>query len=81
VIIFYSSFHTPIMAAAEVIKRLSTRATAAEQMIHLLRKQVDGIRQSSGCAAGTGFFFRPFVNFQKKMYDLKKKNIISEMTF
>ena len=44
------------MAAAEVIKRLSTRATAAEQMIQLLRKQVDGIRQSSGCAAGTGYF-------------------------
>ena len=45
------------MAAAEVIKRLSTRATAAEQMIQLLRKQVDGIRQSSGCAAGTGYLF------------------------
>ena len=70
------------MAAAEVIKRLSTRATAAEQMIHLLRKQVDGIRQSSGCAAGTGyFFFRPFVNFQKKCMISKKIYIISEMTF
>ena len=45
------------MAAAEVIKRLSTRATAAEQMIQLLRKQVDGIRQSSGCAAGTCCLF------------------------
>ena len=48
------------MAAAEVIKRLSTRATAAEQMILLLRKQVDGIRQSSGCTAGTGYLFRPY---------------------
>ena len=40
------------MASAEVIKTLSTRATAAEQMIKLLRKQVDEIRQAGGCAAG-----------------------------
>ena len=63
------------MAAAEVIKRLSTRATAAEQMIQLLRKQVDGIRQSSGCAAGTGYFF------SDHMLQDFEKNVSSEMTF
>ena len=63
------------MAAAEVIKRLSTRATAAEQMIQLLRKQVDGIRQSSGCAAGTGYLF------SDHMLQDFEKNVSSEMTF
>ena len=59
------------MAAAEVIKRLSTRATAAEQMIQLLRKQVDGIRQSSGCAAGTGYLFSDHMLILRKMLALK----------
>ena len=60
------------MAAAEVIKRLSTRATAAEQMIQLLRKQVDGIRQSSGCAAGTGYLFSDICyKILRKMLALK----------
>ena len=61
------------MAAAEVIKRLSTRATAAEQMIQLLRKQVDGIRQSSGCAAGTGYVFSDhfLLIFRKKILSQK----------
>lgn len=41
------------MATAEIIKRLSTRATAAEQMIQLLKKQIDQVRacnQSGGYA-------------------------------
>ena len=40
------------MATAEVIKTLSSRATAAEQMIKLLRKQVEEIRQSGVSTAG-----------------------------
>ena len=39
-----------VMATAEVIKRLSTRATAAEQMIQLLRRQIDEIKVSQGSA-------------------------------
>ena len=38
------------MATAEVIKRLSTRATAAEQMIQLLRRQIEEIKVSQGSA-------------------------------
>ena len=38
------------MATAEVIKRLSTRATAAEQMIQLLKKQIEEVRGSGNYA-------------------------------
>jgi len=61
------------MAAAEVIKRLSTRATAAEQMIQLLRKQVDGIRQSSGCAAGSANYAQEIQNLKRENNQLKEQ--------
>ena len=40
------------MATAEVIKRLSTRATAAEKMIQLLKTQINEIKASQGMACG-----------------------------
>jgi len=55
------------MATAEVIKTLATKATAAEQMIKLLRKQVDEIRQAGGCAAGAA-------NYSQEIQSLKREN-------
>lgn len=40
------------MATAEVIKRLSTRATAAEQMIQLLRRQIEEVKAAQGQNVG-----------------------------
>ena len=47
------------MTTVEIIKKLSTRATAAEQMIQLLRKQVDEIRLGGNSGMfQIGFFLR-----------------------
>ena len=51
------------MAAAEVIKRLSSRATAAEQMIQILRKQVEEIRSNQGSG-----------NYSQEIQKLKREN-------
>ena len=39
--------------ATEIIKRLSTRATEAEQMIQLLKKQIELIKVSQGSSNGS----------------------------
>ena len=53
------------MATAEVIKRLSTRATAAEQMIQLLKKQIDEVRLSGSMSGG---------NHAQEIQNLKREN-------
>ena len=58
IVFFFSVYfkHTrpTIMAATENIARLSTRATAAEQVLQLLRQQVDAIRLAGVNSAGKG---------------------------
>ncbi len=52
------------MATAEVIKRLATRATAAEQMIQILTKQISEIKASGGAGG----------NVAQEMQQLKTEN-------
>ena len=39
--------------ATEIIKRLSTRATEAEQMIQFLKKQIESIKVAQGSSNGS----------------------------
>lgn len=52
------------MATAEVIKRLSTRATAAEQLIQLLKKQIEEVKLSQGASG----------NYAQEIQKLKLEN-------
>ena len=53
-----------VMATAEVIKRLSTRATAAEQLIQLLKKQIEEVKLSQGASG----------NYAQEIQKLKLEN-------
>ena len=53
------------MASNDVVKRLETRAAAAEQMIQLLRQQIAEIKQVSGT-----------VDYQAEIESLRKENVV-----